>query len=351
MKSRWQPSATIVLDPVEPDGVRSQAPLRLVQPDLSRSLQLPSTQGMKLHARILWIGLVWLSICEIATSAPDDVEAVAIQNPPNGRFVMDDNNLENQVFQPHGNAKQARAGLEKRLKLQIDELHRICELTDSQKQKLRLAASNDIRRFFNEFEALRKKYKSGKQDQQAWQNIWQEIQPLQTKMSSGLFGDNSFFAKSTRSVMTAEQLAKYEIAVRERRRLRYRASVEVVMETLENSVPLRDEQHDAIVKLLIEETKPPLAFGQHDQMVVAYNLAKIPEEKLKPVLDERQWRLMQVQINQGRGWEHWLIQQGLIAKDEAEIKKLKSRVKRQAVRRDVADSPADATEPANKKEE
>jgi hypothetical protein len=291
----------------------------------------------------------------VSVAAPDDVAAIAEPNPANvqqfNNFEQAFNNIEGNVFQQHGTAKQARTSIETRLKLQIDELHRICELNDAQRQKLKLAGSNDVRRFFDEFEALKKKYKGGKKDQEAWNNFWQDIQPLQAKMTTGLFGAESFFAKSVRLVLNADQVAKYDEVTSERRQFHYRASIETVLDTVENTVPLRDDQHDAIVKLLIEETKPPISFGQYDHQAVMCNLSRVPEAKLKPVLDARQWKLMQAQIDQNRGMEQWLRQQGVLPKEEPEVKKLKARVRRQVKQSDATTAGADAAHPENKKQE
>lgn len=287
----------------------------------------------------------------LALSAPDDIDAKPNPNQlANNQFFMDDNNLEQNVFQPHGSAKQARVGIESRLKMQIDDVDRTCGLTEVQRKKLKLAGSNDVRRFFDEFEAIRKKYRAGHQDQQAWNNIWQEIQPLQTRLAGGLFGENSFYTKSIRQVLSDEQFIKYDAVYRERRKFRYRACIEVVFETLENSVPMKDSQREALIAVILEETQPPLAFGQHNQQVVMYNLSKVDEAKLKAVLDERQWKLMQVQINQSRGWEQFLVQNGLITKEEVEARKPKPRVKkliRPAAKLEQKTGPADAIVPEN----
>ena len=293
---------------------------------------------------ILFASLVVLLGQSDTKAAPDDVEARPVQNVAGRQFVMDDANFEANVFNPYGNARQARTRIETKLKLQLDELNRVCDLTESQQKKLKLAAGSDIKRLFDEVDAVRRKYRAGNQDQQAWQAVWQEIQPLQVKISSGLFDDASFFAKTIRKTLTEEQAAKYDAIVGERRRFHYRSSIEVVMTSMENSVPLRHEQHEAIVKLLLDETQPPAAFGQHDQYLVMYRLARLPEAKLKPLLEERQWQQLKIQLNQARGMEPFLVQNGLIAKEEVEQKQPTVRVRRTI---SPASRPADAAQPEN----
>ena len=284
-----------------------------------------------------------------ACAAPDDVEAVKQDEQQiNVQFFqMDEQNFDANVFQPSGNAKAARTQIETKLKLQLDELHRVCGITDAQKQKLTLAASSDIKRFFDDVDRIRKKVKAGKIDQNAWNNIWQEIQPLRNRQSAGLFGDTSFFAKTVRKTLTEEQIQKYDVVVKERRKFRYRATLEVAVTNLASTVPLRHTQHEAIVKLLLEETQPPPTFGQYDQYLVMHQLGKLAEPKLKPLLEEHQWKLLEGQIQQYKGMEQFLIQNGLIPKEDEELK-ARVTVKK---RIPVSNQQADAEEPENQTRE
>ncbi len=246
-----------------------------------------------------------------AWSAPDDVEAAPVR-PQANPFFINDAQFEANLFQPSGDAKQAKILLETRLKLQLDELRRICGLTDEQSQKLKLAASFDVKRFFDEVDAVRRKYQKSKHDQNAWNQIWQEIHPLQLKMATGLFGESSFFGKSIRKTLSEEQLVSYTAFVNERRRYRYRATIEVVLTNIESSMPLSHLQRNAFVKLLDEETPAPASFGQYDQHVVMYNLSTLPESKIRPLLDERQWTQLSTQVKQYREMKPFLILNGVI---------------------------------------
>lgn len=297
------------------------------------------------YALISCLAVVALAIVAThAVAAPDDVEPAPAQAGAFNQFFMNDENFEANVFQPSGNAKQARIQLETKLKLQLNEMNRICALDESQIQKLKLAASFDIKRYFDEVDVVRKKFKSGKQDQEAWNQVWQEIHPLQLKLTTGLFGESSFFIKTIRKTLSDEQFAKYDSVVNERRRFRYKSAIETAFASFEDAVPLNHAQHSAIVKLLLDETKPPLAFGQHDQQVVMYQLSRVSQDKLKEVLSERQWTQIQAQINQYRGLEQFLIQNGLIPKEEGEVRVLKARVRRQLMQ---VSTPANAVEPEN----
>jgi hypothetical protein len=274
----------------------------------------------------------------VVFAAPDDQEPPPAAAVANEGFFMAEENFDQWIFQGVGNANAGRERIKSRLKLQLDELDRVCGLTETQKQKLTLAAHGDTKRFFDQVEEVRKRFQAVKNDQNAFNQIWQEIQPLQQKQMTGLFGETSFFAKTLRKTLSTEQAAKYKVVVDDRRRFRYRASIEVALMTLENSVALRHEQHAALSKLLIEETQPPHVFGQYDYYLVMHQLSKLSEQKVKPLLDERQWKLLQQQFVQFRGMEAFLVQNGMIAKDDKD-----------QVVQNTDDAPADATKPEQSK--
>jgi hypothetical protein len=247
-------------------------------------------------------------------AAPDDREP-----PPEpeaaqqGQFA--DENFDQWVFQGFGNAEAGRKRITTGLTLQVDEVDRVCGLTDDQKQKLKLAGGGDSQRFFAEVEEVRKKFLANKNDQNAFGNIWQDIQPLQTKLAGGLFGDRSLFAKTLRRALSNEQIAKYDAVREERRQFRYRASIEAAVASLENSIALRDEQREIITKLLLERSQPPDAFGQNEFQFVLYRLSRLSMTKEESRLDERQWKALQQQLQGYRNMKQFLVQQGMLAKE------------------------------------
>ena len=96
-----------------------------------------------------------------------------------------------------------------------------------------------------------------------------------------------------------------------------------------------------------EETQPPPTFGQYDQYLVMHQLGKLAEPKLKPLLEEHQWKLLEGQIQQYKGMEQFLIQNGLIPKEDEELK-ARVTVKK---RIPVSNQQADAEEPENQTRE
>ncbi len=250
------------------------------------------------------------------SAAPDDIEPVdpaAVQ----GEFNIDESNFDQWIFQGNGNAVNGKERMKTRLNLQLAEIDRLCGLTTDQKEKLQLAARGDTKRFFDEVEVVRQKFLAVRQDQNAFGQIWQDIQPLQRRVSIGLHGETSLFHKALRRTLNPDQMDRYQNLLDERRRYRYRASIEVALASIEHSVPLKHSQHEAIVKLLLDETPTPTIFGQYDQYLILHHLSKLGEERVKPLLDERQWKLMSTNFEQVRGIEQMLIQQGILPKVDA----------------------------------
>ncbi len=276
-------------------------------------------------ARPRWLRLLALPMILLASFAfaadEDDDDPPAAEAQVNRGFFVQEANFDQWIFQGSVNAAAGKARIQSSVTMKLAELRRVCELTDAQSKKLSLAARGDMRQFFEDVEIVRQKFLKVRNDQNAFNQIWQEINPLQQRQAAGLFGDSSFFAKTVRNTLTREQHEKYQIVLDDRRRFRYQAAAEVALHNLSNTIGLLHDQHEAIFKLIIEETQPPLTFGQYDQYFVFFSLAKLPNAKLKPLLDDRQWKLLQPHLQQGRGMEPTLMQQGMIEPPKGRILK------------------------------
>ena len=225
------------------------------------------------------------------------------------------NDFDQWVFQPSGNAKQAQQRMEAQVELQLAELDLACKLTEEQRQTLELAARGDLQRFRDEVEVARKKFNAAKNNPNGMNQIWQDIQPLQLRLTRGLTGPGSLLAKVIPTTLTPEQTIQYDAVTGERQRFRYRASVGVALHMLESGVPLKHEQRQAIEKLLLA-LPPPRVVGTYEHYLVMYRLSLLGPEKVQPLLDARQWTAMKRQVDQYRGMRQMLIQQGLLTREE-----------------------------------
>jgi hypothetical protein len=212
------------------------------------------------------------------------------------------------------NASQGRERIESLLTLHMESVDRACGLSDDQKRKLQLAGRGDIKRFFASVEEVRTKFREARNDQHRFNQIWQDVQPLQTKVNSGFFDDVSLFYKVLKRTLGPEQSAKYERQELERRKFRYETKIGLAIAILENGMPLRDQQRQRFMNVLVKETQPPKRFGQahYDYYVVMLHAAKLPEGKLKPIFDDAQWRALSQQFTQAKAMEPTLRSSGII---------------------------------------
>src|SRR6185295_12517286 len=114
--------------------------------------------------------------------------------------------------------------------------------------------------------------------------------------------------------LNAEQREEYEAAESERRKSRHGAKVRLFVAILEQSCPLKASQRDAMVELLLKETQPALRSSEYDLYVVIVQAAKIPDSKLKPILDPAQMALVKKLTAEARNMEAMLRQVGVLAR-------------------------------------
>jgi hypothetical protein len=271
-------------------------------------------------------------------------EAVQLAQPA---FMMSDDQFDQWVFGAPRNSRAGRNKLDSLLTLEVDDVARTCALSETKKKKLVLAGRGDIKRFFERVEEKRKKFDKVKTDQNKIGEIYQELIPLQVTLNSGLFADDSFYAKTLKKVLSEEEEARYQKVVQEKKQFRYRAKVELIVAQLDQTVGFCDAQRSQLVEIILRETKAPKQFGQYDYYLVMYLAGKIPEAKIKPLFEDKQWAFLQRQLNQGRGMEQFLRGQGLLpARDEArEIAEGFANALRQPMRK-ANDLPAEVFTPA-----
>jgi hypothetical protein len=250
----------------------------------------------------------------------DDIEEDA--PPQNGVvvqrevFVLNEMQFNHWLYNNGEGDDVARTKLRTHLTLQIDELARACRLTDAQREKLRLAGQGDLARFFGRVAIKRKELQDKEYDQNKINDIFQQLRPLQTAYNAGILEENSLFAKTIATTLDPDQRATYEAAERERRRFRYQARVELIVLRLGRTLGLTSQQHRKLVDLIVAETKLPRKSGQYDQYIVMVQARKLPKEKLTAILDEAQMRVFEQHLNQARGIEQFLKQNGYLDDDD-----------------------------------
>lgn len=251
--------------------------------------------------------------------ADKGVEEAANEQAVQLGFIVPEDTFDQWVFNTNGIVDKGGVKTRERLhalaQSRIEEISGMCSLTDAQKKKLELATRGDIVELFDKVEVVRTKFKQIKNDQNKFNQIWQDIHPLQLAFNSEQFGPGSFFHKSLAKVLTPEQFSDYESTELERRKFQYRAAISSIIAQMELNVPFLDEQREQLMTLALNETPLPKQFGQYTQQIVFVQLSSIDSEKLEAILDPIQLRVINQQLQQVRGMKRWLIQQGILEAD------------------------------------
>jgi hypothetical protein len=229
-----------------------------------------------------------------------------------------DDQFERWVFQQDGTASRARQRLESLLATQIENIDRACRLTDAQKKKLQLAGRGDIKRYFDRYERVKRKSQLLERDEQNFQEIQRDINPLRVTLLRGLFDEDSLLIKSLPNTLTGEQFTRYGTMARQRRASLHRASIEQAIALLQRGMPLRDAQRRELITLMTNETKPARTSSQYDCYVLLLQLGRLPEAKLKPLFGETQWEMVNRQLAQVKELEPMLRQSGQLSDEDDE---------------------------------
>lgn len=258
-----------------------------------------STAGMFL----VWAGMSFT--VQVGDAAEDDRTEAELPVVFDRAVRLDDELFELWIFE--GNRERFRRTLARQLETAVQTLDWKYGLAEPEKQKLVFAGQADMRRFFEEAEILRRKFRETCGDHRQLLLVHRETVKFRVDSVNGLFGESSFFAKV--ASRTLKDAASSRAGARRRQQLRSAADRAVV--PLESIASLRPEQCEALVALLLAEA-PPINVGDDDDVLMKYRLTEFSEEQLKPLFDEAQWPRVQVVLNVFQDYRAGLEARGLI---------------------------------------
>jgi hypothetical protein len=122
-----------------------------------------------------------------------------------------------------------------------------------------------------------------------------------------------------RRTLTAEQQPRYQAQVEERLRFHHRARIERAVNNLEQSMPLRDAQRQELIALLFKELKPVREPNRNDAALLNAQMSLLPDDKLKPVFDRSQWKMVRAQLDGYKGMVQFFKQSGQWPKDDDDV--------------------------------
>ena len=187
----------------------------------------------------------------------------------------------------------------------LDELQTEYKLDASQRRKLQLAGRGDIQHFFHQAAELHEQIGSvdlsKPLDREEFSEVQQAAMKLRQRRSAGLFDDDSLLSKILPKAVGptfADQFATNQKRARDEKYKTYLApSVENLMQFL----TLRDDQKEKFLTLIRTEIPQPARINQYVYTFMIYHLSRLPDEKLREVLDEVQIKKFgQIKANASR---------------------------------------------------
>ncbi len=225
------------------------------------------------------------------------------QNNNAGQFGFGDNFVEQQLFPQQQTAKKARKHLEEKLGSRIEILQGVFGLTETQKSDLELSGMGDIHVFMRECDKLVKKWKP---DQGNWNQIWQEIHPLQSRLNLGLHEEGSMFNRTLMTLLDESQRTSLEDR-REQMRVR-EAEVQIhqLVVAIDQQVCMEKDRRERLTTFLMDRIRIPKRNSDPQvqgmsSYLAYYQMALLPEEELKSHFLEEEWEQMEPQLKQLKG--------------------------------------------------
>lgn len=245
------------------------------------------------------------------------VATMLMQSSAIAQNAMSQAQFDSIIFQQYGTAELARERLKTSIDLQIRRIEHSVPLSDLQEQKLQFAGQGDIQRFLNRVVAAQKKFQALDPEQEDFNEAYQIAAPLQMELATGLFGDESLFAKVVQTTLDKQQLEAHREQEAIRTRRANEAYLRMYLSTLETALPLTARQREALVELAASRFGKMRPKGPFQLQVVAYRLFHIPEEKIAEILDLAQMTAFREIGKKAEGFEQILRQRGVLD-DEVE---------------------------------
>jgi hypothetical protein len=213
----------------------------------------------------------------------------------------------------------------RRLAERITELTADCALTAAQVKKLEVAGKGDIKHFNERLENFTRRFDERTADVNELQRASvAEWNRLQGEWNAGLFGEGSLLEKTLIATLSSEQAALRERNLADTRRRSYQRAVSIAVKRLQRDLGLDDRQSERLALMVLTETRPPKRFGRRSEIgLIFFQMSSLPAEKLKPILDESQWKSLEALLadyKPGSGASTILERNGFVFENDARPK-------------------------------
>ncbi len=201
---------------------------------------------------------------------------------------------------------------QQRVETEIDQkVNKIClkfDLNESQRTKLFLAACHEKKEYFRQMDWLRQKWEAPQKDHMELVKIRDRVDTLRYQS----LGPSTFFGKVLTRVLDEEASTIDQPNLNDRNFVLHCSNINGAVRLIERHVVLSAPQREALIELILKETRVPKFLGDYDDLVVQYRLSRLPDEKWQPLFSKDQWPGVRLAFEALRQCEPVLKRHGLI---------------------------------------
>ncbi len=222
----------------------------------------------------------------------------------------------------------------------IATLERVCELSGSQREALRMALESDLRRVGGEIDLVRRTYAGQRLpatpaglDRERLQKLRDDALACRRRIDQ-IWKAGSLFASVSWGMLSSTQRVALEAWLADRRAARWETMVRLVLGQFDEMVlGLSQRQHEALLEglladvlpLVVFEDVPPgttsTKFCNLQSLLVSHRLGRLDKATLRPLFDPRQWAALETLLGQhGEPADvaRLLVEQGVLEPDPLE---------------------------------
>jgi hypothetical protein len=171
-------------------------------------------------------------------------------------------------------------------------LDQLCNLTEAQTTKLRLAGEATIRRFFDRVTGTRLAFSAIKDNQSAINQLRDELHALRESWVMEPFLADSLFAKVLAKTLSGSQLAIYENEIKEMKLVEHRELIESFIQLERRHLSLSVSQQQQLQELLLRETRHSRRLRPYRYVNLMAQVSRIPESRIQPIFNSSQWEML-----------------------------------------------------------
>lgn len=236
----------------------------------------------KMHRRnFRWAVGLLAAICWIAVPAgPTIARPVILQE-------FDESNFE---LWAYGGLyeKAMREKFRSQAEIEIRKLHELVDLSESQKDRIRIAGEGDIARFFRTVERAKQAAKAEAKGQNTVEILRKHVSPIQQLVSKGIFDDPSLLKKVSEQVLTDEQRMSLQSKRQDEVKVQLALYIKLRLAKLDQQIPFTIDQRKQLMALIQGRCEKATIPVECYKGIAEFALDSTTDEVLLQILDREQ---------------------------------------------------------------